>query len=261
MSCRALVHRLLGRLTTFIVFSSCLTAGVATLACGQTAGWHSVAEANASALFGASAQTLTSFATTVSHDGVGFSGDATFKFRYGESEDQQRVRFVSSRSWAANVSLDATPKARFSPFVLGSLEASLEKRIASRSSGGAGAKFVIAKSNTGSASISAALLGEHTVALSDSAIAPTTVARWSWRAKVDQRVADRVSFSHTTFFAPAFRALAQYTVTSTSVAGIEMNKSLAFTLTFTDNYDSQAKSRGAPTNNDGSLLFGVRASF
>ena len=208
-----------------------------------------------------SSQTLTTFATSLSHDGKAFDGDASVQFRYGESEDDQHVKFVSSRGWMANVSLDATPDGRVSPFVLGSVEASLEKRIASRTSGGAGAKLVLAKSNTGSASLSLALLGERTVALSDTAVAPTTVGRWSWRAKIEQRVADRVSFVHTTFFAPAFRALAQYTVTSTSVASLAVNKALAFTLTFTDNYDSQAVSRGAPTNNDGSLLFGIRASY
>jgi hypothetical protein len=197
----------------------------------------------------------------VSHGGEGFTADAAFNFRYGESEDANNTRFVSARGMLATVSVQGTPKGRFSPFLSASVETSLEKRIANRRSGGAGAQIVIAKSNTGSANLSMGVLGERTLALSDTAVSAETVARWSWRAKLDQRVADRVSVSHTTYFSPALRALAQYTVTSTTVGSVAINKSLALTLTFTDNYDSQAKMRGAPTNNDGSLLFGIRASF
>jgi hypothetical protein len=65
---------------------------------GQDAGWHSVVEANASTLFGATSQTLTAFAAAVSHNGDGFSADAQFKFRYGESEDEQKVKFVNARA-------------------------------------------------------------------------------------------------------------------------------------------------------------------
>ncbi len=227
----------------------------------QKAGWHSTVEANASTLFGATSQTLMSLAAGLSHTGDGFSSDATFAFRYGESEDDQRVKFVNARGWAVNLSVDGTPNGRVSPFVSASTEASLEKRIASRSSGGVGAKWVFAKSNTGSANISAAILGERTVALSDTAVSATSVARWSWRVKMVQRIDDRLSLSHVTYYGPRFNVPSQYTITSTSVGSFAINKAVALTLTFNDNFDSQARQRGAPTNNDGSLLFGVRGTF
>ncbi|MEO6877995.1 MAG: DUF481 domain-containing protein, partial [Gemmatimonadaceae bacterium] len=230
-------------------------------AAAQKAGWHSMIEANASTLFGATSQTLMSLAAGLSHAGEGFTSDATFAFRYGESEDGQRVKFVNARGWAVNVSVDGTPNGRVSPFVLASAEASLEKRIASRRSGGVGAKWVFAKSNTGSASVSAAILGERTAALSDTAVAVTRVARWSWRIKMVQKVDDRLSLSHVTFYGPRFNVPSQYTITSTSVGSFSINKAVALTLTFNDNFDSQARARGAPTNNDGSLLFGVRGTF
>jgi Protein of unknown function, DUF481 len=227
----------------------------------QETGWHSSVEANASTLFGASSQTLTTFAGALSHIGEGFTADGSFKFGYGESEGEDRNKYVSARNWLGTVSVDATPKGRFSPFVFGSAEASLEKRIANRRSGGAGAKWVFAKSGTGSASISLALLGERTAALSDTAVAATSVARWSWRVKMAQQVDERLTFTHVTFYAPVINAPGLFTITSTSVGSIALNKALAFALTFTDNYDSQARGRGAPTNNDGSLLFGIRANF
>jgi hypothetical protein len=231
------------------------------VASAQQPGWRSVVEANASTLFGASSQTLTSFAAALSHTSDQFTADAGLKFRYGESEDDHQVKFVSTRGWAATTSVDVLPNRRVSPFLFAGAEASLEKRIASRASGGIGAKWVFAKSNTGRASLSLALLGERTHALSDTAIAATSVARWSWRIKMDQHVDDRLSFSHVTFYAPVVDAPSQYTITSTSVGSYAITKTVALTLTFTDNYDSEARLRGAIANNDGSLLFGIRAAF
>jgi uncharacterized protein DUF481 len=243
---------------------ACLAGGVllaGSPADAQAPGWHSLAEANASLLFGATSQTLTSFAGTLAHNSSRFSADAGFKFRYGESEDAERVKFVNARGWEATTSVDVLPKQRFSPFFFASSEASLEKRIQNRSAGGAGAKWVFAQTNTGNASISLALLGERTRSLADSAPTTTGVARYSWRVKVGQKVADRVSLSHVTFYAPVVDAPGRYTITSTSVGAFALNRVMALTLTFNDNFDSEARARGAPSNNDGSLLFGIRGTW
>jgi hypothetical protein len=212
-------------------------------------------------LFGASSQTLTTAAGAVSHSGDGFTADASVKFRYGESEDATKTKYVSARGWAAGVSADITPNGTVVPFFSVSSEASLEKRIDNRTAGGIGAKWVFAKSNTGTANVSLALLAERTVALSDSVLPVMEVARWSWRVKTEHKVGDRLSVSHVTFYAPIVDAPAQYTITSTSVGAYSINKSMALTLTFTDNYDSQAVTRGALGNNDGALLFGFRNTF
>ena len=230
-------------------------------AIAQDSSWQSIVEANASMLFGASSQTLTTAAGSVSHSGDGFSADASLRFRYGESEDAAQTKFVSARGWGATVSADITPNSRLVPFFFASTEASLEKRIDNRTAGGAGAKWIFAKSNTGAASISLALLAERTTALSDTVIPVKEVARWSWRVKTQHKVGDRLSVSHVTFYAPIVDAPAQYTITSTSVGAYSISKSIALTLTFTDNYDSQAVARGARTNNDGALLFGFRNTF
>ncbi len=234
---------------------------VAPTAAAQDEGWSSMVELNATTLFGASSQTLASLATGAKHKGEGFTADMSARFRYGESEDQQSVKFVSARGWAVSASLDATPKGRISPFLLGTAEASLEKRIARRTSGGVGVKWEFAHSNTGSASISVAALGERTKPLSDSAVVVSTLARQSWRLKFDQKVDDRLKLTHATFYSPVFNSPSQYTVTTSSVASYAVTRAVAFTLTFTDNYDSQARSRGARSNSDGSVLAGIRANF
>jgi hypothetical protein len=110
--------------------------------------------------------------------------------------------------------------------------------------------------------VSFAVLGERTAALADTVAHEIVgVARYSWRVKMDQRLDDRVSLSHVTFYAPIVNAPSQYTITSTTVGSYALSKPVALTVTFTDNYDSQAILRGAPGNNNGSLLFGVRGSF
>lgn len=235
---------------------------VATSAAAQQTGWHSVVEANGSTLFGATSQTLAALAATLSHTGEGFTADANVKIRYGESENDARETFVSSRSWAFATTFDALPQGRISPFFFGSVESSLEKRIDRRSAGGVGVKWVFAATNTGKASISLAALAERTTPMVDSLpVSSTTLARWSWRVKMEQRIDERLSFSHVSFYAPTMSSFDGYTITSTSVGNYALNKAVSLTLTFIDNYDSQARSRGAPTNNDGSLLFGVRGSF
>jgi hypothetical protein len=146
--------------------------------------------------------------------------------------------------------------------VFGSSEASLEKRIANRSAGGAGAKWTFLKSSVGSASLSLAILGERTAPMRDSLVLPTeTVARWSWRGKFDRKLGDKLSFTHITFYSPNVKTPAQYTIATTSIGAYAVTSKIAFTLTLTDNYDSQARRRGAPSNNDGALLFGLRSAF
>jgi hypothetical protein len=228
----------------------------------QQQGWHSVVEANASTLFGATSQTLTALAGDVSDNRDHLAADFNVKFRYGEAEDANRVKFVNARGIDIAASADIAPKERFSPFFLGAGQTSLEARIASRVSGGAGAKWTFAKSNTGSASLSLALLGERTAALADTlGRSVETNLRYSWRVKMDQRIDDKLSVSHVTFYAPIASALSRYTITSTTVASYAVRKPLALTLTFSDNYDSQAASRGASENNNGAVLFGVRGTF
>ena len=245
-----------------ILAAIALLVGVASAPlAAQQVGWHAAAEASANTLFGATSQTLTSMTATVLHAGDGFNADATVKFRYGESEDEQRARFVSARAFAVAVSVDGMPNGRFSPFFSMDAETSLEKRIANRRSAGAGAKWMFAKTATASVSASVGVLAERTMPLADTAVAPVRLARWSWRVKMQKEVGERVDVSHVTLYGPVFDAPAEYTVTSTTIASYDLNKAVALTFTVTDNYDSQARSRGATTNNDGSLLFGIRGKF
>ena len=51
----------------------------------------------------------------------------------------------------------------------------------------------------------------------------------------------------------------RYTIVSTSTLAAALTSAVALTATVHDTYDSEARSRGARSNNDGLLLFGIRA--
>lgn len=48
---------------------------------------------------------------------------------------------------------------------------------------------------------------------------------------------------------------------STSAVAYEVNRMLSATISFLETYDSQATLRGARTNHDGQLLFGLLTTF
>ena len=62
------------------------------------------------------------------------------RFTYGAATDDGE-RYVSQRSWMGSLNLDLWPHAGQSPFLLGTLESSLERRIDLRASGGFGHKL------------------------------------------------------------------------------------------------------------------------
>jgi len=188
-----------------------------------------------------------------------FSAAVSLQARYGEAVDPDGVRFVSARALLGTLSLDAVPEARVTPFVFGTLESSLEKRIARRGSGGAGAKWVVVRTAHGEGSVSLAVLSEVTRA--SDASRTTSLTRWSWRLKLKRKAADRVTFSHTTFYQPVVQDYGRYTISSTSQLEYGLTGAVALTLSLVDTYDSEARARGARANNDGQLLAGLQASF
>jgi hypothetical protein len=64
-----------------------------------------------------------------------------------------------------------------------------------------------------------------------------------------------------TFYQPQVNRVSRYTIRSTTTVAADLTSRTALTLTFSDLYDSESRGRGARTNNDGQLLFGVSAAF
>lgn len=181
---------------------------------------------------------------------------------YGEATDEEGVTFVNRRSWAAVTSVDLRPHGRLSPFLFGTLEASLQKRIDRRFSGGAGAKLTFVDSDDALADLSAAALLERTVPLADGPVEPEVQARWSIRSRLRRSYDDdRLALTLEGLYVPAFDDLGDFTFRGSSSVAFALSSVVSLKLSFVDAYDSGARARGARTNNDGQLLFSILSRF
>ena len=227
----------------------------------QGLGRHLKAEANANLSYGNVEQT-----TTLSRLGLS-SVDSTLElstdgfFTYGETR-VDGVPSVNKRSWGGSINADLHPFSRLTPFMLASLESSLEKRIIRRYSGGGGAKLTFVKRDGMSSDLSLALLAERTVtAPTDTTRTEMVYARYSARYRLERKLADKVGLTVLTFYRPEFHALHRYTASANVGVTYRLVSALGLKATFVDNYDSEARGRGARSNNDGDILFGLAATF
>jgi len=88
-----------------------------------------------------------------------------------------------------------------------------------------------------------------------------SAARWSGRARFRHNFDQRLKLSHTTFFQPKVTDFDSYTVHSSSELSYALRASTSLTLSYLSLYDSAARLRGALSNNDAQLLFGVKSAF
>jgi hypothetical protein len=229
----------------------------------QELGTHAKGDIGASLYFGATQQQIAAVAGELSRGDSALAVTIGLKYRYGESSDADGVRSVFARSVAAALTSDLQPFSAVSPFLLANAERSLEQRLARRLSGGAGVKWTLVRSEPTRASLSAALLAEYIRPMPEDGVMlgtdDTTRARWSFRGKYDRIVAPGVTLSHVTFYQPALTAMSRYRLSTTTRAAYALMQGVSATLTFADLYDSEARGRGARSNNDGQLLFGFSA--
>lgn len=88
-----------------------------------------------------------------------------------------------------------------------------------------------------------------------------SAARWSGRARFKHQFDPRLKLSHTTFWQPRVSDLESFTVNSTSELSFAVRQSTSFTISYQSLYDSAARGRGAQSNNDAQVLFGVKTGF
>jgi hypothetical protein len=229
----------------------------------QGLGWSGSAEANASLFFGNTEQWVIAGASRTAFSDTSVEVRGEIRADYAETSLEEGGSSVSRRAWLASVGVDLSPFARLSPFVLGSAESSLQQRIQRRYSAGFGGKVSFVKSDVSSLSTSLALLWEQTDVMDGNSNPDleSSRLRWSFRLKGRNRLDDRLHFTHETFYQPSVREMQRFTLTSTLALTFDLNRILALTSTLRDTYDSEARRRGARSNNDGQLLLGLRARY
>ncbi|HET7631800.1 MAG TPA: DUF481 domain-containing protein [Gemmatimonadaceae bacterium] len=224
--------------------------------------WAGSAIANASVFFGNNQQQVLGADAKLTHQDSALAVTGELQVQYGEAAVDTSARTVTKRLWVAGLTANFRPLDVVSGFLTSTYEANLEKRIASRYSLGAGAKWNIVQKDATTASLSLSLSGEHTVPL-DSTVRFTDkkLARLAWLGKYHHSFDDRTEITHQTAWQPAASGRYQFLVVSSTELRYKLNGAVALSMVFTDNYDSAAKSRGARGYNDGQMLFGVAAGW
>lgn len=227
--------------------------------------WKVEGEIGASVFFGNTSQTAFTSGLAVETQGrrQEFAADASFF--YGEASTEDGGARVNKRSWRVTFELDPDAQARVTPFLSGKAEGSYEKRIDLRWNTGLGGRWRMFGSGPSSRlEVSVALLAERTLPsqrASDS-VDDELEARWSARLKGRRVLSEgRVTLQTETHYQPAFDRASDFTLTSRSSVAFRLTEVVSLKMTFVDNYDSGAEARGARTNNDGQLVFGVLSAF
>jgi hypothetical protein len=250
-----------GRRRTICLAAAALLVGGPPSLGAQEIGWSIENELSGSLFFGNTRQTLFTTRSSVARADSAYQLGGTVRFTYGESSDEDDDTFVSKRSWVGSLNYDHRPFARYSTFLFSTVETSLEKRIDFRYDLGIGEKLTFVRTGTTTADISVALLGERTYLPSVLPDDTETLLRWSGRARYQRQVNDRVRISHVTFYQPAVNEFSRFTLRSTTSIAVQLASFANLNVSFLDNYDSEARDRGARSNNDGQLVLGLLTSF
>lgn len=217
-------------------------------------------ELSGSVFFGNTSQTLAStrlnFERRDSTYGVRIGG----RFHYGETTPEPGGTFVNKRAWELAAQLEGPSFRAVAPYVRGSVSASLENRIARRYTIGVGTTYRAVETGGTDLVLSIGAAGEHTLPLTDT-IRSTTLARGNTTVRLRRAFSSHVTMTNETAYQPALRPTSDYTIVSVTALQTRLSSFAALTLTFRDNYDSRAVSRGARVNNDGELLVGLLTSF
>ncbi|GAB1341035.1 hypothetical protein MASR1M101_01620 [Gemmatimonas sp.] len=250
-----------------------LVAPFPLLAQEATAPWRTTIEASGNVLYGAASQRVISGSIALQQMSQRRQVRADLLAGYGDARDlESGERRVIVRQTRASTSLDLTPQARVSPFFFSLAENSLQQRIRSRYSGGAGAKLTFWRADSvragflEDASVSMAVLGEQTLAVPrpgvpDAGSGAGARYRWSARARVRRRLGDALRLTHLLLYQPTVDRIGRYTLEATTTLAVPVAARTEFTVTHRERLDSEARDRGAPSNRDGQLLFGIRSAF
>jgi hypothetical protein len=183
---------------------------------------------------------------------------------YADDRDENESWHVTARAIRASLAVDYRPFARYSPFAFGSIESSLQARIARRYNVGLGAKLTLLRQGRDDLSVSLALLEERTRALpqGDGAGDVTGRRRWSLRFRYRRQLTPSIYASQVTFYQPVVNEISdRYIVDANTSVEATLTSLLSLTTTLRHRYDREARGRGAPSNTDGHLLIGARARF
>lgn len=215
-------------------------------------------EVAGSYFFGNTRQTVASTRAQFERSDSSFTFRVLGRFNYGEMTQDTGGTTVNKRSWDAGANYDFRPYADFTPYVKANVESSFENRIDRRMSIGVGSRYNIVRTTATDLILSLGANGERTEPLFRTPTLGTkTLARGSSSLRFRRDFTPTLTFTSESGYQPAFTDTKDYTITSVNSLKVKLSRIAALTLTFRDNYDNRAVSRGARVNNDGEVLVGL----
>ncbi|HUH12912.1 MAG TPA: DUF481 domain-containing protein, partial [Longimicrobiales bacterium] len=179
------------------------------------------------------------------------------QYRYGESDGD-----VIARNVRSSVKLDLNPRGAWSPFLFGTAARDRQRRIDLRSSGGAGARYILWRGAPGEASLSVATLYSYeSYAATPTSSAPPTekTARWSWRFKGKRELGEAVVLENVSSYQPVWDRASDYYVDVTSTATVRMWSGIQ--LRIQHQYQHDETPPEGVVSDDNALTVGLRFVF
>lgn len=235
---------------------------IAVPAHGQEKSWSAKTELGANVFFGNTSQLAitTSLSGTLERGSLGLAGRTTFA--YGEASTAEGDNFVNKRAWDAALDVNFDPGSALNGFVRGRIESIFEKKIDLRYNTGAGARYQFGSGDDTQAELSLAVIAEKTIPREGAGEEGGVVGKWSARFKLVRSAGGgRLRFESDTAYEPEASDLSVYTLTSRNSFALRLNERIAVQLSFVDAFDTEAVDRGARSNNDGQLFFGLVGTF
>lgn len=229
----------------------------------QAAGssWRRQLDVQGSLFVGNNPQTVLTTRSRIAYVDSILESGVDLRFTYGETT-RDGERQVHQRWWMAGLNLDAFPHDRWSPFMLGTFESSLERRLLQRWNGGLGARYKPLDTDRTDLSVSLALLAERRVQLdAQSERLEEGLSRYSVRFRVRHALNGRAAAQLETFFQPEVGDMSAYLYNTSATLEYRMTDVLGLRFSYRDSYDTGAELRGARSNYDGQLVLGLGVEF
>ena len=227
----------------------------------ETRNWAAQGELGGSSFFGNTSQSAITAALSGDVGRGLLRLDGRTGFAYGRATGDAGETLTNKRAWDFTVRLDFDPGTLVGGFIVSKVESILEKRIDLRYSAGAGGTYQIGGDGI-RADLNLALLVEKTIPREEAGVPEEVVAKWAAGFRLERQVdGGRVRFETETSIEPEVRELGVFTLTSRSSLAFQLSQRIGVQFSFVDSYDSEAEFRGAQSNNDGQIFFGVVGTF
>ncbi len=230
--------------------------------------WERSLELSGNYLYGNNDQAILSARTGVVRNDSSVALRLDTRFLIGVTDREGQGKVMDRRSWVVAGSVDFRQYAPQSQFFFGSVERSLELRIDRRLSGGIGQKVSIVRDSTTRFDFSLGILGEQSLLPQATPVGSpaqpslsNSLVRLSGRLRYRKSFTARVGVDHTTWYRPDVAAFNRYLASSVSALSYSMTKRSHLQLSFQNDFDSLARSRGSRSNQNGQILVGASTKF